>query len=120
MTHHAPLHEAGCIHAQVLGSNRLAELPLSIAALPKLARLDLSANLLVTVPPALGHIKTFKELDLRCCWLVLIPLACFVCIHWPVGQPAGHPCPLRWGTSRIPRSWTSGAAFDALTDAVLP
>ena len=53
------------VHLQVLGSNRLAEVPLSIAALPKLARLDLSANLLVTVPPALGHIKTFKELDLR-------------------------------------------------------
>ena len=50
----------------MLGSNKLAELPPSLAGLPRLARLDASANLLTTVPPALGHIKTFKELDLRC------------------------------------------------------
>ena len=55
----------GDLWLQVLGSNRLTELPPSLANLPKLARLDVSANLLVTVPPALGHIKTFKELDLR-------------------------------------------------------
>ena len=51
---------------QVLGSNRLAEVPPSVAQLPKLARLDLSDNCLTTVPPALGHIRALKELDLRC------------------------------------------------------
>ena len=50
---------------QVLGSNKLAEVPFSLTQLPRLARLDLSANLLVNVPPTLGHIKALKELDLR-------------------------------------------------------
>ena len=40
-----------------------------MAQLPKLARLDLSDNCLTTVPPALGHIRALKELDLRCAGL---------------------------------------------------
>lgn len=48
-----------------MSTNALRTLPASIGRLRKIQRINAANNMLVRVPPSMGHLKTIKELNLR-------------------------------------------------------